>query len=145
MTGFLFTAATREVLDLSRKASVKRNHEYIGTEHILFGLLASQAEALRALTDRLNLDRAWVASRLDAIIQRGKGPVPASIDWPFTSRAKRVLELAIESAGSSGTIDVGPEHLLVGLCAEERGIAAQALAESGITVETVRKALKDIY
>jgi ATP-dependent Clp protease ATP-binding subunit ClpC len=144
MTPYVFNAAARETLDLSRAESVKRNHEYIGTEHLLLGLLASSAPSLTLLTRRLRLDRAWIAARVDAIIQRGKGQVPASMDLPFTSRAKRVLELAIEAAASTGTTDVGAEHLFIGLCAEERGLGGQVLAESGITTDAAKTALKEI-
>lgn len=144
MSAYRFSAATREALDLSRAASVKRNHEYIGTEHILFGLLASKAQPLDALVEKVGIDRDAVAFRLDSVIARGKGAVPAAADLPFTSRAKRAIDLAIESAGTAGTIDVGPEHLLLGICAEERGIAAQVLMDSGVTTESVRTALREL-
>jgi ATP-dependent Clp protease ATP-binding subunit ClpC len=143
MTTYAFNPAAREALHLSRLESARRNHAYIGTEHILLGLLALKTQTFEALTRRLRLDRASVASRVDGIIERGKGPTPALTDLPFTSRGKRVLELAIEAAGSVGTTDVGPDHLLLGLCAEQRGLAAQVLAESGISPEDVRKAIHD--
>jgi ATP-dependent Clp protease ATP-binding subunit ClpA len=80
--------------------------------------------------------------RIGSVEIQGPHPVPASVTLPFTSRAKRVLELALESASSSGTLDVGPEHLLMGLCAEGRNIAAQVLVENGVSVERVRLALQ---
>jgi ATP-dependent Clp protease ATP-binding subunit ClpC len=144
MSVYAFNAASREALDLSRSASLKRKHEYIGTEHILFGLLESKAQPLDAIVRRMGIDRDAVASQLDSIIKRGTGTIPVAMDLPFTSRAKRVLELAMVSARNTGTTDIGPEHLLVGLCAEEQGIAAQVLNDSGVTVKAVRDALHEV-
>ena len=144
MSMYMLRAATRDVLDLSRAASVKLKHEYIGTEHILFGLLESKAQPLDAIVRRVGIDRATVASHLESIIRRGKETTSPARDLPFTSRAKRVLEFAMISARDMGTTEIGPEHLLVGLCAEEQGIAAQVLTDSGVTIQSVRDALKAI-
>ena len=140
---YLFNTATREALELARRSAADRRHEYVGTEHILFGLLASKDAGLDAVVSRLGLDRVKVADRLDSVIERGKGKGPSPTDLPYTSRAKRVLELALESVRDAGKTDAGPEHLLVGLCAEERGIAAQVLGEAGVTADSVRKALAE--
>jgi ATP-dependent Clp protease ATP-binding subunit ClpC len=144
MSVYMFRAATRDVLDLSRAAAVKLKHEYIGTEHILFGLLESKAQPLDAIIRRVGIDRAAIASQLESTIRRGKGTTAAPRDLPFTSRAKHVLEHAMISARDMGTTEIGPEHLLVGLCAEERCIAAQVLTDAGVTIQSVRNALNAI-
>ena len=142
MSSLVFNPAARDALDLARAEAAKRHHPYIGTEHILLGLLASKAQSMEAMVRRLGLDRAAIASSLDAVIKRGKDEVPAAIDLPFTSRAKRVLELALAAAASMQATDVGPEHLFVGVCDEERGIAAHVLIDSGIGAAEARSAIK---
>jgi ATP-dependent Clp protease ATP-binding subunit ClpC len=144
MPNLLFTDASREALALSRVEAAKRHHDYVATEHLLLGLFASKAPGLQMLTDRLGVDRSVITGHIDAIIERGKDSHPASLDMPYTSRAKRVLELAMQTAISMGTNEVGPEHLLAGVCAEERGIGAHALDKYGVNEGLVRQALKDI-
>jgi ATP-dependent Clp protease ATP-binding subunit ClpC len=144
MNSYVFNHATRDALSRARDEAVKHNHEYVGTEHILLGLLALDYDRLNALMRKLGLDRAAVAAKVESIIKTGKTATPAWADLPFTTRAKRVLELAMETAREMGTSDMGPELLLAGLCAEERNIGAKVLSDSGVGLDEVRKAMADI-
>ena len=141
LTTYTFTNESRDVMRFAREEAAKHNHEYIGTEHLLLGLLDYESDDYDTLVRQVGIDRDAVRAAIEQIVTRGKSPAP-SLELAFTSRAKRVLELAMESARDIGTTDVGPKHLLMGLCAEERGIGAQVLVEAGVTTEVVAKALR---
>lgn len=116
-------------------------HEYIGTEHLLLALVAKRdglgAAALRSLA----VDTEAAANRVLTVVQRGRGMPDASSAalLPFTSRSKKVLELAKEEAQALHHPLIGTEHLLLGMLAEGKGIAAQVLMDSGVDLENARK------
>jgi ATP-dependent Clp protease ATP-binding subunit ClpA len=138
MNGYNFTERVRRVLALAREEAGKLHHEYVGTEHILLGLIGDDEGVAVAVLSNFNVDRSALRSRVEAIVKRGNNPHPTGPDLPYTSRAKRVLELAMGEARTMNHSYVGTEHLLLGLLAEERGIAAQLLVDGGITLDQAR-------
>jgi ATP-dependent Clp protease ATP-binding subunit ClpC len=137
----LFNSAARATLDRAQAASRRRGHEYVGQEHILLAILDADADAKCAGVVRaLGLDAKTVTATVDSVIKRGREPGIGSDQLPYTSRAHKSLELAINAAGELGSAEAGPEHLLVGLCDEGMGIGAQVLADAGINGAKARYA-----
>jgi ATP-dependent Clp protease ATP-binding subunit ClpA len=137
MHGYNFTERVRKVLALAREEAVRLNHEYVGTEHMLLGLIREGQGVAAATLIGLGVDLEELAERIDATVKRGKtetGP-----DLPYTSRAKKSLELAMTEARDLNHSYVGTEHLLLGLIREEKGIAAQVIIDvSGRGLEEFR-------
>jgi prophage maintenance system killer protein len=124
-----FTERARQTVNLAQEEARGLGHTYLGTEHLLLGLLAEgQGLAWRVL-DGLGITAATVRGQIEAII--GRGPDTPVGPIPFTPRSKRVLELARREAKGLGHNYVGTEHLLLGLVREGEGVAAQALARLG--------------
>ncbi|MGH7679372.1 MAG: Clp protease N-terminal domain-containing protein, partial [Gemmatimonadaceae bacterium] len=123
--------------------SARLGHEYVGTEHILLALTRqSKSVALTVMTN-LSIDIEAVQRRIDETVKRGS--VPDDIpERPYTSRAKKVLELAMSEARDLNHNRVGTEHLLLGLVREEKGIAAQVLLDAGLTLDAARKEVQSV-
>jgi prophage maintenance system killer protein len=141
-----FTERARQTVNLAQEEARGLSHNYLGTEHLLLGLLAEgQGLAWRVL-DELGISAAMVRGQVEAII--GRGPSPLAGPIPFTPRAKKVLELARREAKGLGHSYVGTEHLLLGLVREGEGVAAQVLAGLGAdrarVVEQVLGALRSV-
>jgi ATP-dependent Clp protease ATP-binding subunit ClpC len=136
VNGYNFTERVRRVLMHAREQAVGLGHEYVGTEHILLGLCADSGVANAAMTN-LALDPPVVRDRVLEIVKRGSAHMTGP-DLPYTSRAKKSLELAMAEARSMSHSYVGTEHLLLGILLEEKNIAAQVLASLGATVPRVR-------
>jgi ATP-dependent Clp protease ATP-binding subunit ClpC len=132
-----FTDRARRVVVLAQEEARMLGHDYIGTEHILLGLIHEgegvAAKALRSL--QINL--AAVRQKVEEIIGQGKGPPSGHI--PFTPRAKKVLEYSLREALQLGHNYIGTEHILLGLIREGEGVAAQALKSLGADLGTVRQ------
>src|SRR5437867_9163055 len=112
------------------------NHNYIGTEHILLGLIhEGEGVAAKAL-DSLGISLESVRQQVEEII--GQGQTPPTGHIPFTPRAKKVLELSLREALRLGHNYIGTEHLLLGLVREGEGVAAQVLRSSGVDDDDVR-------
>lgn len=131
------TTRLRNVLEASRQESVRLHHEYVGTEHLLLGLLRDADGVTAAVLRNLDVDAEWVRRKLEETLVPGRAPVEGP-DLPYTSRGKRVLELTIQEASRLRAEAADAEHLLLGLCAEEKGIAAQVLDWAGLTTERAR-------
>jgi ATP-dependent Clp protease ATP-binding subunit ClpC len=116
------------------------NHEYIGTEHLLLALLAGRDSCGATALRSLGVDLQATTNRVLAIVQRGWGKHDHSSRalLPFTSRAKKVLELGKEEAQTLNHTFIGTEHLLLGMLAEGKGIAAQVLLDSGVDRDKAR-------
>ncbi|HEU4629893.1 MAG TPA: Clp protease N-terminal domain-containing protein [Gemmatimonadaceae bacterium] len=138
MQGYDFTERVRRVLSGARKEANRLQHEYVGTEHILLGLAGEGEGVAAAALASLGVDRDDLRRRVEHILARGLAARPAPVDLPYTSRAKKVLELAMSEARELGHSYVGTEHLLLGLLREEKGIAAQVLADAGVTLDAAR-------
>ena len=133
-----FTDRARRVVVLAQEEARLLNHNYIGTEHVLLGLLREAegvaAQALLALDVSLEAVRA----RVEEIIGVGAGPSESG-HVPFTPRAKKVLEMALREALQLGHNYIGTEHLLLGLVREGEGVAAQVLVQMGAELQAVRR------
>ncbi len=131
-----FTDRVRLSLARAREEAVRFRHDYVGTEHMLLGLLDAGGVGNEVL-DRLGVDPEEVRKRVAAAVRRGSAG-PALGELPYTSRAKKVLELAMAAARELDQAHVGTEHILLGLLREEKGIAANVLRTLGVTPEAAR-------
>jgi len=131
-----FSERARRVLTLAQEEAQHLNHSYIGTEHILLGLLREEEGVAAKVLTNLNVGLGKVRSGVEFII--GHGEKPPSGEIGLTPRAKRVIELAIDEARNLGHNYIGTEHLLLGLLHEGGGVAAGVLDSFGITLEQVR-------
>lgn len=131
-----FTKRAQKVIMLAQEEAVRMHYPYVGTEHLLLGLIREgEGIASRVLAD-LNINAEGVRSAIEQIIEPGQAP--GQIEVTLTPRAKRVLELAIDEARRLGHNYVGTEHLLLGLIREGEGVAAQILTGSGADLNKVR-------
>jgi GNAT superfamily N-acetyltransferase len=132
-----FTDRARRVVVLAQEEARTLNHNYIGTEHILLGLLhESDGVGAKAL-ESLGISLDAVRQQVEEIIGRGQHAPPGHI--PFTPRSKRVLELSLTEAVQLGHDYVGTEHILLGLIREGDGVAAQVLVKLGADLNRVRQ------
>src|SRR6516225_3481761 len=132
-----FTDRARRVVVLAQDEARMLNHNYIGTEHILLGLIREgEGVAARAL-ESLGISREAVRRRVEEIIGQGRQAPSGQI--PLTPRAKKVLELSLREALQLGHNDVGTEHILLGLIREGEGVAAQVLVKLGADLTGVRQ------
>ncbi|HET6662794.1 MAG TPA: Clp protease N-terminal domain-containing protein [Acidimicrobiales bacterium] len=131
-----FSDRARRVIVLSQEEARLLNHNYIGTEHILLGLIAeTEGVAARALVS-LGVKLDTVRHEVEEII--GQGGSPPSGHIPFTPRAKEVLELSLREAMQLGHNYIGTEHILLGLVREGEGVACQVLVKLGASLPKVR-------
>ena len=138
-----FTDAARRVVVGAQAEAVGLNHDYIGTEHILLGILADDTGAGFRLLALFDVPIDTARQRVEGIIGRGRGSAPAG-HIPFTPRAKTVLEMALREALQLGDKFIGSEHVLLGLLREGQGVGAQVLAEWGVGLTAVRDRLGDV-
>src|SRR5881396_1735470 len=137
MNGYNFTDRVRKVLQMAREEAARLHHEYVGTEHILLGLIREGEGVAAAVLTNLNVDLEEIQQKIEETVKKGKAAA-AGPDLPYTSRAKKVLELAMSEARELNHSYVGTEHLLLGLLREEKGIAAQVLTDAGVNLEQAR-------
>ena len=131
-----FTERARRVVVLAQEEAGMLNHNYIGTEHILLGLIhEGEGVAAKAL-ESLGISLEAVRQQVQEIIGQGQSAPTGHI--PFTPRAKKVLELSMREALQLGHDDIGTEHILLGLVREGEGVGAQVLLGSGVSLERVR-------
>ncbi|MFI5208805.1 MAG: ATP-dependent Clp protease ATP-binding subunit [Gemmatimonadales bacterium] len=138
MNGYNFTDRVRKVLQMAREEAARLHHEYVGTEHILLGLIREGEGVAAAVLTTLNVDLVEIQHKIVETFKTGKAAAAAGPDLPYTSRAKKVLELAMTEARELNHSYVGTEHLLLGLLREEKGIAAQVLTDAGVNLEQSR-------
>ena len=131
-----FSDSARRVVVLAQEEARKLNHNYIGTEHLLLGLIQEgEGVAAKALeTFQVNLEA--VRSQVVEVIGRGSSPPSGHIQ--FTPRAKKVLELSLREALQLGHNYIGTEHILLGLIREGEGVAAKVLVKLGVDLERLR-------
>lgn len=137
MNGYNFTDRVRKVLQMAREEAMRLQHEYVGTEHILLGLLHEGEGVAAAALTNLKVDFEEVAANVYDTAKKGKSEV-RSLDLPYTSRAKKILELSMSEAHELNHTYVGTEHLLLGVLREKKGIGADALHRVGVSLETLR-------
>ncbi len=139
MNGYNFTERVRKVLAMAREEAARLHHEYVGTEHILLGLIREGEGVAAAVLQNLSVDLDDIQQKIEETVKKGKAATATGPDLPYTSRAKKVLELAMSEARELNHSYVGTEHLLLGLLREEKGIAAQVLTDAGINLDEARR------
>ncbi|MFN7170453.1 MAG: ATP-dependent Clp protease ATP-binding subunit [Candidatus Omnitrophota bacterium] len=138
-----FTERARKVVLLAKEEARRFNHDYIGTEHILLGLIREGEGVAAAVLQNLGLSLESIRLEVEKIVHPGPSTV-VSGDIPFTPKAKKVIELAMEEARSLGHNYIGTEHLLLGLIREGEGVAAQVLVNLGLDLTRVRRAVMEL-
>jgi ATP-dependent Clp protease ATP-binding subunit ClpC len=133
-----FTDRARKVMGLAKAEAQRLNHEYIGTEHILLGLVQEGSGVAANVLKQMNIDLKRIRNEIEKIV-KGSPTMVTQGNLPFTPRAKKVLELAVEEASNLGHNYIGTEHLLLGLIKENEGIAARVLLNLGVKLEEVRE------
>ncbi len=133
-----FTDRARKVMQLANQEAQRFNHEYIGTEHILLGLVKEGSGVAANVLKNLDVDLKKIRMEVEKIVQSGPDMVTIG-KLPHTPRAKKVIEYSNEEARNLSHNYVGTEHLLLGLLREQEGVAAQVLMNLGLKLEEVRE------
>ena len=133
-----FTDRARKVMQLANQEAQRFNHEYIGTEHVLLGLVKEGSGVAANVLKNLDVDLRRIRNEVEKIVQSGPDMVTMG-KLPQTPRAKKVIEYAMEEARNLNHNYVGTEHLLLGLLREQEGVAAQVLMNLGLKLEDVRE------
>jgi ATP-dependent Clp protease ATP-binding subunit ClpA len=134
-----FTDRARRVVVLAQEESQRLSHNYIGSEHLLLGLLAEQEGVAARALQSLNVTLTAAREQVEEIIGPGQQTPHGHI--PFTPRAKKILELSLREALTLGSQVINTEHLLLGLIDEGDGVGAQILQRLGATAQAVREAV----
>ncbi|MDD5236863.1 MAG: ATP-dependent Clp protease ATP-binding subunit [Candidatus Omnitrophica bacterium] len=138
-----FTERARKVIILAKEEARRFNHDYIGTEHILLGLIREGEGVAAAVLQKMGMSLENIRLEVEKLVQ--PGPTTQIIgDIPFTPRAKKALELAAEEARSLGHNYIGTEHLLLGLIREGEGVASQVLLNLGLDLNGVRNEVMNL-
>ncbi len=133
-----FTERVRKVLAMARQEAIRLQHDYVGTEHILLGLVREGEGVAAHVLGNLDVDVEKLHERVEGAVRKGKATIALG-ELPYTSPAKKVLEFAMAEARELNHSYVGTEHLLLGLLREKKGIAAQELNALGATIEEARE------
>jgi len=137
MSGFNFTDRVRKVVSFSRQEAEWLGHAYVGTEHLLLGIVREGEGVAATVLQNLDVELDEIHQKIMDTVKAGRAQISGA-DLPYTSRAKKVLELAMSEARELNHSYVGTEHLLIGLLREEKGIAAQVLIDGGVTLDRAR-------
>lgn len=132
-----FTERARKVIILAKEEAKRFNHDYIGTEHILLGLIKEGESVAAAVLQNLGLSLDTIRLEVEKLVQFGPSTI-VSGDIPFTPKAKKVIELAMDEARRLGHNYIGTEHLLLGLIKEGEGVASHVLMNVGLDLNKVR-------
>ena len=133
-----FTDRARKVMQLANQEAQRFNHEYIGTEHILLGLVKEGSGVAANVLKNLDVDLRKIRLEVEKLVQSGPEMVTIG-KLPQTPRAKKVIEYSMEEARNLNHNYVGTEHILLGLLREQEGVAAQVLMNLGLKLEDVRE------
>lgn len=138
-----FTERARAAVVAAQTAARDRRHEWIGTEHLLIGLVANDdGNVAETALARLGVDRGTVLGLVDELVARGTEPVIGHIS--FTPRAKKALELALREALRLGHNYIGCEHIVLALRRVDGGVAASILAERGVSYDELERTVRDV-
>ena len=138
-----FTERARKVILLAKEEAKRFNHDYIGTEHILLGLIREGEGVGAVVLQKMGLSLQQIRLEIEKIVKPGPSTL-ISGDIPFTPKAKKAIELSGEEARAMGHNYIGTEHLLLGLIREGEGVAAQILLNLGLDVESTRQEIMEI-
>lgn len=136
-----FTDRARKVMQLANQEAMRFNHEYIGTEHILLGLIKEGSGVAAMVLKELGIDLRTIRLEVDKMVQSGPDVLNMG-SLPKTPRAKRVIDYAMEECRNFNHHYVGTEHLLLGLIREGEGVAAKVLMVLGLGLDAVRDAVR---
>ncbi len=141
MAGYDFTSRVRGSLIKAREDAQRRNHDYVGTEHLLLGLLAEEDALVMEVLENLSANPMVLQQAVEQRVTDGQPGrrVITNTNLPYTSRARVVLDQAIATAHEFGDGYVGTQHLLLGLIRETHGIAAQSLTAAGLTEPKLKR------
>ena len=137
-----FNEGAKRVLALAQDEAIRFNHNYIGTEHILIGLIRAQGSVAARALQNLGVELEKARTALEFIVGRGESATSPS-EITLSPRTKKIIELAIDESRSLGHGHVGTEHMLLGLVREGEGIASGILESLGITMDKVRHAVSE--
>ena len=137
MKKYNFTERVRKVLSMARQEAIRLQHDYIGTEHVLLGLVGEGEGVAAHVLGNLNASLEEVHSRIEASVRKGNATIALG-ELPYTSPAKKVLDYAVAEAHDLNHSYVGTEHLLLGLLREGKGKAAQVLGALGVSLDDAR-------
>ncbi len=138
-----FTERARKVILLAKQEAKRFNHDYIGTEHILLGLVREGEGVAAVVLQKMGLNLRQIRIEIEKIVKPGPATV-ISGDIPFTPKAKKAIELSGEEARSLGHNYIGTEHILLGLIKEGEGVASQVLLNLGLDLEKVRQEIVEL-
>ncbi len=138
-----FTDRARKVMALARKEAQRFNHDFIGTEHVLLGLIQEGSGVAANVLKNLDIQPNKIRGEIEKHVQTGPAMVSMG-QLPFTPRAKKVLELSQEEANELGHNYIGTEHLLLGLIREQDGVAAQVLMDLGVKLDEVKSEVLEL-
>ncbi|NQT06582.1 MAG: ATP-dependent Clp protease ATP-binding subunit [Candidatus Omnitrophica bacterium] len=138
-----FTERARRVILLAKEEAKRFNHDYIGTEHLLLGLIREGEGVAAAVLMSLGLDPTKIRMEVERLVQPGPSAA-ISGDIPFTPKAKRAIELSMEEARQFGHNYIGTEHLLLGLIKEGEGVASEVLTNLGLDANKVKDEVMQI-
>ena len=137
-----FSERARRVLSLAQEEATKFNHDYIGTEHILLGLIRESEGVAAKVLNNLKVDMEKIKSALEFII--GKGEKPTAGEIGLTPRAKKVIELAVDEARKQNHHYIGTEHLLIGLMREGGGYGSNVLESLDLSLDKIREETQNV-
>jgi len=138
-----FTERARKVIVLAKEEARRFNHDYIGTEHLLLGLIREGEGVAAAVLQKMGLGLEAIRLEVEKLVQPGPSTQMQG-DVPFTPRSKKALELSAEEARSLGHNYIGTEHLLLGLIREGEGVASQVLINLGLDLNRVRSEIMEL-
>jgi len=133
-----FTADAQQSLQIARAEAPRLNHDFIGTEHVLLGLLDSQSGIVANVMRRLGIECAVVRAEIEKVIGPGFPAKRVAADIPYTPRARRALALAVKEAEKLQQRQVNAEHIFLGLIKENEGVAGVVLRNLGVDVNRAR-------
>jgi hypothetical protein len=136
-----FNRSAIETLELARLEPLRFGHDFIGTEHVLLGILKAEGGIVSKILKRMGVDHAVITAEIAAIV--GTGPLrDARVAIPYTPRARKALALAGDEAKALKRSEIGPEHIFLGLLQEGGGVAALVLTKLGVKIGAARNAVR---
>ena len=138
-----FTPTARKVFQMANQEAIQMNHEYIGTEHLLLGLVRVCNGVAGTVLKNHDIDQKGTRLKIDEHLEAGHA-LAATDKLPLAPLAKKVVEYAIEEFRNLIHDYIGTEHILLGLLREQEGIAAKVLAHHGLTADIAREEIKQI-
>jgi ATP-dependent Clp protease ATP-binding subunit ClpA len=144
MNGYNFTERVRKVLAIAREEAQRLQNEYVAPEHIMLGLLREGEGVANVVLERCGVDADKLGPKIESLAEPPSSRPALGPDLPYTSRAKRALELSMSEARELGHSYVGTEHLLMGLVRDEKSQVSPVLKELGVTADRARAAMREI-